>query len=118
MADYQGDPWWEEHWVKVWSKVPPRKPAKDGAASSPCAASESGFYSDELGLEACKKCPKGTDMVNTGASVCTPCGLNQETEAQQESGSQAATDCRCAEGMYMCNGVGCQTCPEGLYCAA
>eukprot|EP00439_Symbiodinium_sp_Y106_P025073 s1659_g3.t1 len=87
--------------------------AEVGSAS--CSACLSGFYSDELGLEACKKCPKGTYMVNTGASVCTPCGLSQETE---ESGSQAATDCRCAEGMYMCNGVGCQTCPEGLYCAA
>ncbi|CAE7320100.1 Grm8 [Symbiodinium necroappetens] len=83
--------------------------------SSSCSACLSGFYSDELGREACKKCPKGTYMVNTGASVCTPCGLSQETE---ESGSQAATDCRCAEGMFMCNEVGCQMCPDGLYCAA
>jgi len=83
--------------------------------SAECSACLAGFYTDVEGQEACMKCPKGTYMPITEATACTECGMGQVTE---ESGSQAQSECRCAEGTFMCMASGCQSCPDGLMCAA
>ncbi|CAK9062829.1 Metabotropic glutamate receptor 7 (mGluR7) [Durusdinium trenchii] len=86
------------------------------AECSPCLA---GFYMDITGQEACKKCPKGTYMPDKQAIQCIPCSMGQGTE---ESGAQSMSECRCAEGSFLCNSsgftAGCQACPDGLQCAA
>lgn len=85
--------------------------------STRCTSCQAGFYADEEGLETCRRCPKGTYVSALHAESCFDCGMNQITE---ESGSQLQSDCRCAQGTFMCDtgpSLGCLTCPEGLLCA-
>lgn len=85
--------------------------------STRCTSCQAGFYADEEGLETCRRCPKGTYVPVLHAESCFDCGMNQITE---ESGSQLQSDCRCAQGTFMCDtgpSLGCLTCPEGLLCA-
>eukprot|EP00439_Symbiodinium_sp_Y106_P049873 s5941_g6.t1 len=81
--------------------------------SSSCSPCQAGFYANALGLEACLRCEKGTYVSEVGAHRCTSCGMMQVTD---ESGAQTAGDCKCAEGAFMCSGMGCLACPEGLFC--
>ncbi|CAE7227713.1 Scube3 [Symbiodinium sp. KB8] len=81
--------------------------------SSSCSTCPAGFYAGTLGLEACTRCEKGTYVSTIGAHRCVECGMRQVPE---ESGAQKASDCKCAEGTFMCSGVGCLDCPQGLRC--
>lgn len=89
--------------------------------STKCRSCPAGFFADQEGMESCKRCPKGSYMPDRHADSCLDCGMDQVTE---ESGSQLFSDCRCAEGTYMCNTSssrqtpGCRPCPEGLKCVA
>ncbi len=86
--------------------------------STKCLSCPAGFFADQEKMQACKRCPKGSYMPFSHAESCLDCGLDQVTE---ESGSQLFSDCRCAEGTYMCNSLrqaGCRPCPEGLKCVA
>ena len=89
--------------------------------STKCRSCPAGFFADQEGMESCKRCPKGSYMPFRHADSCLDCGMDQVTE---ESGSQLFSDCRCAEGTYMCNTSssrqtpGCRPCPEGLKCVA
>ena len=86
--------------------------------STKCLSCPAGFFADQEKMQACKRCPKGSYMPFRHAESCLDCGLDQVTE---ESGSQLFSDCRCAEGTYMCNSsrqAGCRPCPEGLKCVA
>ena len=83
-----------------------------------CTICVAGFFAERPGMHACERCPKGSYTPVSQSETCIPCGLGQVTE---ESGSQSISECRCAEGLFMCNastGAGCLPCPEGLFCEA
>jgi len=84
-------------------------------ASSGCLVCNPGTHANRTGLALCDKCPKGTYFNDSGAVHCTKCPLNLTT---QESGSIDFSECLCAEGTFLCEGLGCLPCPGGLNCPA
>eukprot|EP00439_Symbiodinium_sp_Y106_P023600 s2265_g2.t2 len=85
--------------------------AKVGSAE--CDECLPGTYADVTGREVCMKCLRGTYAPLSEATSCIGCSMNRITE---ERGSEFESDCKCAEGTFMCNATGCQPCPEGLFC--
>ena len=78
-----------------------------------CTTCQPGYEAPRKGMEACTRCEPGSYMPSVQGTRCLPCGQNQTT---LYNGAEAASECVCPEGLFMCEGRGCIPCPEGLYC--
>ncbi|CAE7316306.1 grlE [Symbiodinium sp. CCMP2456] len=78
-----------------------------------CTECQPGYEAPMQGMEACTRCELGSYMPSVQGTRCVPCGLNQTTLFR---GAEAASECVCPEGLFMCEARGCIPCPEGLYC--